>query len=250
MRDIDFKIKSNKKIAEKTYELVLGCEKNQHGITNPGQFINIKIDGYFLRRPISICSWEDDEVTVIYKTVGRGTETLSNYEAGRTLTALTALGNGYDLTGASTYSERPLLIGGGAGVPPMYGLCRSFIKIGKKPVVLLGFNNESEAFYIDEFKALGGEVIITTADGSIGIKGFVTDALKDIDFTYFCTCGPLPMLRALDDAIDESIGGQLSFEERMGCGFGACMGCSCETKYGYKRICKDGPVLERGEIIW
>lgn len=275
MRDIEFKIKSNEKIAEKTYELVLECEKNQHGITNPGQFINIKIDGYFLRRPISICSWEDDEVTVIYKTVGRGTETLSTYETGRTLTALTALGNGYDLKGAATFGanngksesncscgcseetdkedlvgERPLLIGGGAGVPPMYGLCRSFINIGKKPVVLLGFNNESEAFYIDEFKALGVDVIVATADGSIGIKGFVTDALKDIDFTYFCTCGPLPMLRALNSTIDENIGGQLSFEERMGCGFGACMGCSCETKYGYKRICKDGPVLERGEIIW
>lgn len=248
MRDIEFKIISNEKIAEKTYKLVLGCEKNQHGITNPGQFINIKIDGYFLRRPISICSWEEDEVTVIYKTVGQGTETLSTYEAGKSLMALTSLGNGYDLSKIT--AERPLVIGGGVGVPPMYGLCRELIREGKKPVVLLGFNNESESFYIDEFKALGAEVVIATADGSMGIKGFVTDALEGIDFTYFCTCGPEAMLRALDNAIEKGIDGQLSFEERMGCGFGACMGCSCETKYGYKRICKDGPVLERGEIIW
>ena len=143
----------------------------------------------------------------------------------------------------------PLLIGGGVGVPPMYRLAKNLLEEGKKPEVILGFNTKAEAFYIDEFRALGVPVHVATADGSLGTKGFVTDVVKTLkDYTYFYTCGPEPMLKALSDVTETS--GQLSFEERMGCGFGACMGCSCETKYGNKRICKDGPVLEKEEIKW
>ncbi len=247
MKDIRFTIKSNKNIADRTYEMVLGCDANAHGVTRPGQFVNIKLDGFYLRRPISVCDWNDEEITIIYKTVGRGTEYMSGLAAGEQLDLLTPLGNGYD---TSKCGDRSVLVGGGAGVPPMYGLCKTLLAEGKKPVVVLGFNNEDEIFYIDEFKAIGAETVVTTADGSVGIKGFVTDVVNTLEFTDICSCGPEPMLKALDAAIDENISGQMSFEERMGCGFGACMGCSCETKYGHKRICKDGPVLERSEIIW
>lgn len=247
MKDIRFTIISNKKIADRTYEMVLGCEPKAHGVSRPGQFVNIRLDGFYLRRPISICDWNDGEITIIYKTVGRGTEYMSGLAAGQQLDILTPLGNGYD---TSKTGETPVLIGGGAGVPPMYGLCKALISEGKTPMVVLGFNTSEELFSVDAFEALGVETIVATADGSVGIKGFVTDAVKTLEFSHFCTCGPEPMLKALDTVIDKNIDGQLSFEERMGCGFGACMGCSCETKYGYKRICKDGPVLERGEIIW
>lgn len=186
-------------------------------------------------------------MTIIYKTVGKGTEVMSTYKAGTKLSVLTSLGNGYD---TAKIGDRPVLVGGGAGVPPMYGLCKRLMEEGKKPAVVLGFNSEREVFYKEKFEALGAEVVIATADGSVGVKGFVTDAVKDMNFTDFCTCGPEPMLKALDKAIPQNKNGFMSFEERMGCGFGACMGCSCETKYGYKRICKEGPVLERGEIIW
>ncbi len=256
MKDIRFTIISNKKIADRTYEMVLGCEPKAHGISRPGQFVNIRLDGFYLRRPISVCDWNDEGITIIYKTVGRGTEHMSGLTAGQQLDILTPLGNGYD---TSKTGETPVLIGGGAGVPPMYGLCKALISEGKTPMVALGFNTSEELFYVDAFEALGVETIVATADGSVGIKGFVTDAIRAITssnhfsekwYTDFCACGPEPMLKALDAVIDKNIDGQLSFEERMGCGFGACMGCSCETKYGYKRICKDGPVLERGEIIW
>lgn len=236
-----YKILSNKKIAKDVFEMVL--EGDTQYITAPGQFINIQLDGRFLRRPISVCDYDDTTVTIIYKVVGEGTEMMSALSAGEALDVLTGLGNGYDIS----QGTKPMLIGGGVGVPPMYNLCKKLIAAGQKPVVILGFNTKDEIFYEDEFKALGAEVRVATADGSYGIKGFVTDAFAD-DYDYFYTCGPMPMFRAIEAKVTTS--GQYSFEERMGCGFGACMGCSCKTKYGNKRICKDGPVLAREEIIW
>lgn len=247
MKDIRFTILSNNKLADRTYEMVLGCEPGAHGVSRPGQFINIRLEGLYLRRPISVCDWTEDTVTIIYKTVGKGTEQMSLMAEGETLDVLTPLGNGYD---TAKTGDRPVLVGGGAGVPPMYGLCKALLTEGKKPMVVLGFNKENEIFYVEKFEELGAEVYVATADGSAGTKGFVTDVVKMLEFSHFCTCGPEPMLKALDNVIDKNTDGQLSFEERMGCGFGACMGCSCETKYGSKRICKDGPVMERGEIIW
>ncbi len=250
MKEITFEILDNRKIADRTYEMILSDRGNGHGIANPGQFVNIRIDGFFLRRPISVCDWNDENITLTYKTVGSGTEAMSRMTIGQELDILTPLGNGFDISDSTALGARPLLIGGGAGIPPMYGLCKALLAQGKEPAVVLGFNSADESFYIERFRELGAETIVTTADGSIGIKGFVTDAVKSLNATYFFTCGPEVMLRALDDTISEDIDGQLSFEERMGCGFGACMGCSCETKYGSKRICKEGPVLKRGEIIW
>jgi len=247
MKDIRFTILSNKKLADRTYEMVISCEKGAHGVLRPGQFVNIRLDGLYLRRPISVCDWTEDTVTIIYKTVGKGTEQMSLMAEGETLDVLTPLGNGYD---TAKTGDRPVLVGGGAGVPPMYGLCKALLAEGKNPMVVLGFNKENEIFYVEKFEELGAEVYVATADGSAGTKGFVTDVVKTLEFSHFCTCGPEPMLKALDNVIDKNTDGQLSFEERMGCGFGACMGCSCETKYGHKRICKDGPVMERGEIIW
>ena len=209
-----------------------------------GQFINIKIDGLYLRRPISVCELNGNVLTIIYKIVGKGTEILSTLKGG-VLDVLTGLGNGYDLTLAG---DNPLLIGGGVGVPPMYELCKELIKQGKSVQVVLGFNTESEVFYEKEFINLGAKVFVTTVDGSYKIKGFVTDAMKDLDYSYFYTCGPEPMLKAVYNA--SKTDGEMSFEERMGCGFGACMGCSCKTITGNKRICKEGPVLKKGEILW
>lgn len=243
MKQSIFEVKANTKIAENTYKMVLGGDCS--GITASGQFVNIKLDGFFLRRPISVCDYNDNELTLIYKVVGKGTEYMAKLDAGEKLDILTGLGNGYDL---SKSGNEPVLIGGGAGVPPMYNLCRKLVAEGKKPQVILGFNKENEVFFENEFKALGAEVTVTTADGSYGMKGFVTDALKNMKYTYIYSCGPEPMLKAIYNTAETS--GQLSFEERMGCGFGACMGCSCATKYGNKRICKDGPVLEMEEIIW
>ena len=214
-------------------------------ITKPGQFINIKLDGFYLRRPISVCDRDEESVTILYKIVGHGTEAMSLMQAGEELDVLTGLGNGYDVSKAG---DRPLLIGGGVGVPPLYMLAKELLAAGKQVTVILGFNTKDEIFYEEEFRALGAKTYVTTVDGSYGIKGFVTDAMKDLDYTYFYTCGPEPMLRAIYKASVTS--GQCSFEERMGCGFGACMGCSCKTLYGNKRICKDGPVLEKEEIIW
>lgn len=214
-------------------------------ITAPGQFVNIALEGKFLRRPISVCDKDGDTLTLIYKIVGSGTEQMSKMLPGEKLDILTGLGNGYNL---SDCGEKPCLIGGGVGVPPLYFLCKELIKLGKKPSVIMGFGSKDEIFFEDEFKALGADVYVTTVDGSYGKKGFVTDALSEIDCTYFYACGPEPMLKAVYNQTE--VDGQLSFEERMGCGFGACMGCSCKTKYGNKRICKDGPVLHKGEVIW
>ena len=214
------------------------------GIKNPGEFVNIRLNGFYLRRPISVCDVEGDKLTLIYKVVGKGTGAMSKMPEGTELLILTGLGNGYDLTPAGDF---PLLVGGGVGVPPMYLLAKRLLAQGKKVSVVLGFNTEDEVFYEDEFKALGCDVTVATVDGSHGVKGFVTDALPN-GYSYFYTCGPMPMFRALNKAVRTS--GQFSFEERMGCGFGACMGCSCKTLTGYKRICKDGPVLKREEILW
>ena len=242
MNQTIFEIKQNVRIADNTYKMVLSGDTSD--IIRPGTFVNIKLEGKYLRRPISVCDAVEGELTIIYKTVGAGTEQMAAMGAGVKLDVLTGLGNGYDV---SKSGDRPLLIGG-VGVPPLYMLCKQLISAGKTVTVVLGFNRASEVFYEQEFKALGAEVIIATADGSVGVKGFVTDAMKGVDHTYFYTCGPMPMFKAIEAVATTS--GQYSFEERMGCGFGACMGCSCKTKYGNKRICRDGPVLEREEIIW
>ena len=214
-------------------------------VTNCGQFVNIKLEGLFLRRPISVCDCEGDELTLIYKVVGKGTEQMAKMCAGDELDVLTGLGNGYD---TALSGDTPMLLGGGVGVPPMYMLCKKLIAEGKKVSVVLGFNTRDEIFYENEFRALGADVTVTTVDGSYGIKDFVTDVMKDAEYSYFYTCGPEPMLKAIYKT--SATEGQFSFEERMGCGFGACMGCSCKTITGYKRICKEGPVMKKEEIIW
>jgi dihydroorotate dehydrogenase electron transfer subunit len=242
MKQSNFTIVSNRALTDSVYKMVL--QGDTSAITAPGQFVNIKLEGMFLRRPISVCDVEGDLLTIIYKVVGKGTEAMSRMTAGE-LDILTGLGNGYDLT---VSGEKPVLLGGGVGVPPMYKLARELSAQGKKVSVILGFNTKNEIFYEEEFKNLGAEVFVTTVDGSYGIRGFVTDALKNIDYTYFYTCGPEPMLKAVHRASVTS--GQMSFEERMGCGFGACMGCSCKTLTGYKRICKEGPVMRKEEILW
>lgn len=234
---------SNEKLVDGVYKMVLNGDVK--AITCSGQFINIKIDGLFLRRPISVCDYTEDSVTIIYKVVGKGTEILSKKVKGDYLDCLLGLGNGYDL---SLSGEQPLLIGGGVGVPPMYNLAKKLIEKGKKVTVILGFNKSQEIFYEKEFERLGAKVLVTTVDGSYGIKGFVTDAMKDLKYSYFYCCGPEPMLKAVFKGSQSD--GEFSFEERMGCGFGACMGCSCKTIYGNKRICKEGPVLKKGEILW
>ena len=243
MKTGTFTLLTNKKIAKNTYEWVLSGDTSH--ITAPGQFVNIQLDGFYLRRPISVCDSIDGKLTLIFKAVGEGTEKMAKMLPGEKLDILTGLGNGYD---KSVSGDAPLLIGGGAGVPPMYMLAKELIAEGKKVTVILGFGSSDEIFYKSEFEALGATVIVATADGSFGVKGFVTDAMTDVNYTYFYTCGPEPMLKAIYDKSISS--GQFSFEERMGCGFGACMGCSCKTKYGNKRICRDGPVLVKEEIIW
>lgn len=237
-----YKILSNEPLTNDVFKMVL--QGDTQYITRPGQFINIALTGKFLRRPISVCDYDDTTVTIIYKVVGEGTEQLKNMSVGEDLDVMTGLGNGYDIS----KSTKPLLIGGGVGVPPMYNLAKALINTGQMPTVILGFNTKSEVFYEDEFNKLGCKTVVTTVDGSYGTKGFVTDAMADVDYDYFYTCGPLPMFKAVYNAT--SVSGQFSFEERMGCGFGACVGCTCKTKYGNKRICKDGPVLEKEEIIW
>ena len=242
MKNTLFTITKNEALTSNVYLMTL-CGDTE-GI-RCGQFVNIKLSGLYLRRPISVCDCEGDALTLIYKVVGKGTEQMSRMQAGEILDLLTGLGNGYD---TSLSGHSPLLIGGGVGVPPMYMLCKELIREGKTPTVILGFNTDSEVFYKSEFEALGARVLLTTVDGTAGIKGFVTNAMEGLDYSYFYTCGPEPMLKAVYKASTTS--GQMSFEERMGCGFGACMGCSCKTITGYKRICKEGPVMKKEEVIW
>lgn len=240
MKQRIFKIKENIALNQSIMKMTLVGDTS--GI-KCGQFVNLQISGLYLRRPISVCDCVGDELTLVYKIVGKGTEMMSKMQDGE-LDVLTELGNGYD---TSLSGDNPLLVGGGVGVPPLYMLAKTLISEGKKVSVILGFNTKDEIFYEDEFKALGAKVQVTTVDGSYGVKGFVTDAL-DMDYSYTYSCGPEPMLKALYKTSKTS--GQYSFEERMGCGFGACMGCSCKTVTGYKRICKEGPVLSKEEILW
>ena len=242
MKQSIFEIIENVALTKDVYRMKLSGDTS--AITASGQFVNILLSGKYLRRPISVCDWEDGVLTIVYKVVGHGTEQMSTMNPGEKLDILTGLGNGYDLTLAG---DKPVLLGGGVGVPPMYGCAKKLVALGIKPTVILGFNTQSEIFYEEEFKALGCDVTVTTVDGSYGVKGFVTTALPE-NYTHFYTCGPEPMLKAVYKATNTS--GQMSFEERMGCGFGACMGCSCKTLTGYKRICKDGPVMMKEEILW
>lgn len=245
MHDSMYKILENTQLTHSTYKMRLQGDTSH--ITNSGQFVNIVIQGLYLRRPISVCDYNDNEFTIIYKVVGKGTVALAQMGVfSPHLQIMTGLGNGFD---TSKSGELPLLIGGGVGIPPLYNLAKTLIEEGKKPIIIVGFQTKDEAFYINEFKELGVPFLVATNDGSLGTKGFVTDIIKEQkNYTYFYTCGPHGMLKAIYDETNTT--GQLSFEERMGCGFGACMGCSCETKYGYKRICREGPVLEKEEIIW
>ena len=242
MKEQRLTVTENRALTECVYRMELtgeGLEKQK-----PGQFVNIRLDGLFLRRPISVYDSEEGRLVIIYKAVGRGTRQMTGLKSGTELNVLTGLGNGYDLEKAG---DRPLLLGGGVGVPPLYLLAKQLRSRGCEVSVVLGFNTRAEVFGEDEFRALGCTVTVTTADGSYGTRGFVTDALPE-ETSYFYTCGPEPMLRAVYRA--SKTGGQFSFEERMGCGFGACMGCSCKTITGYKRICREGPVLEKEEILW
>ena len=235
-------IEKNEPVTASVYRMALRGENLDE--QRPGQFLNIRLAGRFLRRPISVCDWEENRVTILYKVVGGGTEQLSRMRGGETLDVLTGLGNGYDLTKAG---DSPLLLGGGVGVPPLYLLAKRLRAEGREVTAVLGFNTREEVFGEEAFRALGCRVTVTTADGSYGMRGFVTDALPEA-YSYFYTCGPEPMLKAVWRAAKTS--GQFSFEERMGCGFGACMGCSCKTITGSKRICREGPVLEKEEILW
>jgi len=243
LKEVVFKILENTNIAPEVFRIILQGDTSE--ITAPGQFVNLKLFGLFLRRPLSVCDCSENKLTLIYKAVGKGTRQLSSMQKGAEIPVLTGLGNGYDL---SLSGDSPLLLGGGVGIPPLYLLAKKLIEQGKKPFAVLGFNKKSEVFYEEEFKELVGEnYAISTVDGSYGIKGFVTDALPE-NYSYFYTCGPEPMLKAVYKKTKTS--GQFSFEKRMGCGFGACMGCSCKTITGYKRICKEGPVLKKEEILW
>ena len=246
MKEVFFEIVSNESIAKNTYEMVLTGDTSE--ITRPGQFVNIKLEGFFLRRPISVCHYETGKLVLIYKVVGEGTELMARLKPGTVLNVLTGLGNGYDL---SLAGDSPVLIGGGAGIPPMYSLCEALIeRLSPENIkVVLGFNSEDEIFYLSKFVELGVDVRVATVDGSVGAKGFVTGVLKDLEYSYFYTCGPMPMFKAIESIANTS--GQYSFEERMGCGFGACMGCSMTMADGtYKRVCKEGPVFRREEILW
>ncbi len=243
MKQSLFTITANEALTDCVYRMVLSGDTS--AITAPGQFVNIQLAGKFLRRPISVCDYDETTLTIVYKVVGAGTQQMSQMAPGQVLDILTGLGNGYDL---ELTGQQPLLLGGGVGVPPMYNLAKKLLAQGKEVTVILGFNTKSEIFYEEEFKALGAKVIVATADGSYGVKGFVTTPMAELTYTHFCTCGPEPMLKAVYKASVTS--GQMSFEERMGCGFGACMGCSCKTLTGYKRICKEGPVMKKEEILW
>lgn len=243
MKEATYRIIENIPLTAEVWRMRL--QGDTSAFTAPGQFMNIALPGLYLRRPISLCDLNNDELTIVYKKVGKGTTEMTELKPGQDLDILSGLGNGYDLSFAG---DAPLLIGGGVGVPPLFLAAKRLLEQGKKVRVILGFNTKSEIFYADEFRALGAEVCLTTVDGSDGIKGFVTDAMKELEYSYFYACGPMPMLHAVNKTAQTS--GEFSFEERMGCGFGACLGCSCKTVNGYKRICKDGPVLKKEEILW
>ena len=245
MQRVVLTVTKNEALTPLIYEMHLAGDVS--GVTRAGQFVEIALDGLYLRRPISVCNYNDGELTLIYKVVGKGTDLMSQMAEGTQLDVLTGLGNGFNI---DQECEKTLLVGGGVGVPPLYRLTRDLIARGKKVTVVLGFNTESEIFYAEKFEALGAKVIIATADGSVGVKGFVTNAIAEsgVDADYFYSCGPLPMLKALCQSLE--IDGEVSLEERMGCGFGICMGCSIQTTKGAKRVCKEGPVFKKEEVIW
>ena len=245
MQRVILTVTKNEALTPLIYKMQLAGDVS--GVTRAGQFVEIALDGLYLRQPISVCNYEEGELTIIYKVVGKGTDLMSQMAEGTQLDVLTGLGNGFDV---DHDCEKPLLVGGGVGVPPLYRLTRDLIARGKDVTVVLGFNTESEIFYAEEFEALGAKVILATADGSVGVKGFVTDAIREsgVEADYFYSCGPLPMLKALCNSLE--ISGEVSLEERMGCGFGICMGCSIQTTKGAKRVCKDGPVFRKEEVIW
>lgn len=244
-KQVIFTVTGNEGIAKDVWNMTLIGDTS--AIIAPGQFVNVLLEGKFLRRPISVCDWSDGVLTLVYKVVGEGTAQMSKLSAGAKLNLLMGLGNGFSVADCE---NKPLLVGGGVGVPPLYGLAKALCGVGKKPTVVMGFRSGEDAFYKAEFEALGCKTYLATEDGSMGTCGFVTDCIKaeKIDYDYYCTCGPEAMLHAVYNLCGEN--GQLSFERRMGCGFGACMGCSCETKYGYRRICKYGPILKGGEVKW
>jgi len=237
-----YTIRRIKALTEEIFELRLSGDTTP--VTAPGQFVNIRVDGCFLRRPISVCDWNGDGLTLVFKTVGEGTKKLAAMPQGAALDLLCGLGNGFDI---SRCGQKTLLLGGGLGAAPLYGLARALLRAGAKPAAVLGFNRKEDVFYEREFRALGIETRIVTVDGSAGKKGFVTDALPDA-YDVFCACGPAAMLQAVYAALEAP--GFFSLEERMGCGFGACMGCSCQTKRGSKRVCREGPVFEKEELLW
>lgn len=240
MKQVNYSIVENTPLTADVWRMRLAGDTS--AIARPGQFVNIRLDGLYLRRPISVCDWDGEGLTLIYRVVGAGTAQMAAMKPGEALDCLSGLGNGYDVDACP---DGAVLVGGGVGVPPLVGLAKALVAAGKRPSAILGFNRAEEIFCRDEFAALGVPVTLTTVDGSAGIRGFVTDAMPD--GAYVCACGPEPMLRAVHA---KAGGGQFSFEARMGCGFGACMGCTCETIAGYKRICKDGPVLRKEEILW
>ena len=245
MQRVLLTVTKNEALTPLIYEMHLVGDVS--GVTRAGQFVEIALDGLYLRRPISVCNYDEGELTIIYKVVGKGTDLMSQMAEGTELDVLTGLGNGFD---TEHDCEKPLLVGGGVGVPPLYRLTRDLVARGKDVTVVLGFNTESEIFYAEKFEELGAKVILATADGSVGVKGFVTDAIREsgVEADYFYSCGPLPMLKALCDSLE--IDGEVSLEERMGCGFGICMGCSIHTTKGAKRVCKDGPVFKKEAVIW
>ena len=248
MQLIDYGVTSNERIAKDVYRMELSIANEQLSMPHrPGQFVNLLVEGFYLRRPISVCDCEGGSLTLIYKVVGQGTARLAEYRAGETINVLTGLGNGYTLVPA----KRPLLLGGGVGVPPLYYLAKELVKAEQAPIAVLGFNTADEVFFEDEFAALC-QTIVMTADGTRGRRGFVTHAMEGLDYDAIYTCGPEPMLEAIYREVKSLPPGhaQFSFEQRMACGFGGCMGCSCKTVTGYKRICKEGPVLAREEILW
>ncbi len=243
MKQSVFEIITNRRLTDSVFELKLAGDVSE--IKAPGQFVNVSLEPYFLRRPISVCDVNGSELTLVYKTVGKGTEYMSGLRHGAKLDLLTGLGNGYDL---SLSGENPLLLGGGVGLPPLYYLAKKLVESGKNPILAAGFNTKDEIFYGEEFKTLGVRTVFATLDGSEGVKGYVTDAIKDIEYSYFYACGPLPMLKAIYK--NSATSGQFSLEERMACGFGVCMGCTHQTKNGNKRVCKDGPVFVKEELLW
>ena len=245
MQRVILTVTKNEALTPLIYEMHLAGDVS--GVTRAGQFVEIALDGLYLRRPISVCNYEDGELTLIYKVVGKGTDLMSQMAEGTELDVLTGCGNGFNI---DHECEKPLLVGGGVGVPPLYRLTRDLIARGKEVTVVLGFNTESEIFYAEKFEEAGAKVIIATADGSVGIKGFVTNAIAEsgVGADYFYSCGPLPMLKALCQSLE--IDGEVSLEERMGCGFGICMGCSIQTTKGAKRVCNEGPVFKKEEVIW